>query len=719
MPVRRFVFSLVIALVVAATGLPGRASGPSFWVSATQADFLKGQSDGVSVDDLGRLAAGPALANVADLATPQVWSLAVTTDGTWYAGTGADGRVVRGRGAQTDVVLHAAEVNIHAIVAAPDGRVFAGSSPDGKVYVIERDGSSRVFFDPAERYIWALLLDRTGRLWVGTGNPAAVYRVDPDGKSTLVYKPAAAHVVSLALDRDGRVLLGTDSPGRVYRLDASDRPFALLETGSAEVHAMQVAADGSIYAVALSSSETSNALGDAAASTAPSSASSSASVSTSISAGAFSTPGSSSPSTPKKSVLYRIAADGSWDALWDTADTIYDVALAGDGTVIVSTGPDGRVYRVGPNHSAILLSTTDAKQLTHVVRSGDRYLLAAANPGRVLSLSATTSGAGTYISAVRDARSVAAWGTLRWEAIGAIAISTRSGNTDKPDESWSDWSGPYAHRDGDAIQSPAARYLQWKAVFSGGPSTGTTPLLTSVTIAYLPKNTRPTVTAITVQPPGVIFQRPYVSDDTAVAGLDDSVRRPGQVDAGPSMPGRRMYQKGLQTLQWKADDDDNDRLIYTLQYRREGDTDWHDLRAGLTDPVYVWDTTTVPDGRYVVKVLASDAPSNTTDRALIGDRESDAFDIDNTPPVITTTVDRTGGAIRVSVTVRDAQSVIDRVDYAMGGGTWAQIYPIDGVADSRTERYQIIVKSEAELEKLIVRASDVLQNVTSQPVVVR
>jgi hypothetical protein len=376
------------------------------------------------------------------------------------------------------------------------------------------------------------------------------------------------------------------------------------------------------------------------------------------------------------------------------------------------------VYRVRPNRSAVLLSTTDAKQITRVVRSGDRYLLAAANPGRVLSLSATTSGAGTYLSPVRDAKSSAIWGTLRWEATGAIGVYTRSGNTEKPDESWSDWSGPYAKRDGDAIQSPAARYLQWKASFTGSAS-GPAASLTSVTIAYLPKNTRPVVTSVTVQPPGVIFQRPFVSDDSAVAGLDDTVRRPGQVDAGPQIVGRRMFQKGLQTLQWKAEDEDSDRLAYSLQYRREGEIEWHELRASLSDAVFVWDTATVPDGRYVVKVLASDAPANTADRVLIGERESDAFDIDNTPPAITTQIDRTGGTIRVIVNVRDAQSVIDRVDYAIGGGAWTLLYPADGVADSRAERYEIVVKNEADLARMVVRASDVLLNVTSQPVVIR
>jgi hypothetical protein len=244
--------------------------------------------------------------------------------------------------------------------------------------------------------------------------------------------------------------------------------------------------------------------------------------------------------------------------------------------------------------------------------------------------------------------------------------------------------------------------------------------LTSVTVAYLPKNSRPTVSSITVHLPGVIFQKPYAGDDGAVAGLDDAVKRPVPADTAPPMPlGKRMFQKGWQTIGWKADDADGDRLTYALAYRREGESAWHDLRAGLSDPIFVWDTATVPDGRYVIKVTASDSASNTADRALTGERESDAFDIDNTPPVITVTIARESRGIVAHVRVRDAQSPIDKVEYAIGGGAWTLVYPVDGLADSREEQYEIVVKSEADLNQMVIRATDLMQNVLSQPAVMR
>ena len=102
--------------------------------------------------------------------------------------------------------------------------------------------------------------------------------------------------------------------------------------------------------------------------------------------------------------------------------------------------------------------------------------------------------------------------------------------------------------------------------------------------------------------------------------------------ANPPALGRRLYQKGLQAFVWKAEDGNDDRMQFDVSYRREGETAWRALQRGLWDPIFVWDTTSVPDGTYVVKIAVSDAPSNSPGNALTGELESASFDIDNTPP---------------------------------------------------------------------------------------
>ena len=697
-----------VAVVLLCAGALSRlgAAGPLFWTVATQADFLKGTPTGVSIDAAGRLLVAPLTSVVTDLSAPQAWSLLRADDGTWYAGTGGDGRVVRGRGQQVDTVLDVQPSGIHAI-ALLGGRIFAASSPDGSVHVIETDGSSRVFFDPAEPYIWALAPDRQGRLWVGAGNPAVVYRVNADGSSQVVYRPSARHVVSLAMDGTGRMFAGTDTPARLYRFGDGDRPFVVLEPGFTELRSIRPSTDGALFVSALTTGSEptpdSNVTG---------------SVTITVGGTTTSTSSTTTPATPpaRRSVVYRVSADGTWDALWETTDAVYDLALRNDGSLLVATGPEGRLYQVSTAAATwgavSLVNTADAKQITKLAMDGARTLAVTANPGRVVAIGSTAASAPSYVSPVRDAKTQAQWGSIRWEGAGTVTLQTRSGNTETPDDSWSSWTAPTPQASGQAITSPAARFLQWRATLTPGT---VAPVVTSVTVAYLARNLRPVVTEITVHPAGVVFQRPFSSEDGAIAGLDEAIadarRPPGGTDpaAGATTLGRRMFSRGLQTIGWKADDPDADRLQFSLHYRREGESTWRLLRDQLTDPLFVWDTTSVPDGRYLVRITASDASSNTPDRVMTGDRESGAIDVDNTPPVISATVTGT----RVAIRVTDAHSGVHRVDYSLGGQNWQALRPLDGLADSREEQFELTLPSAADAARLVIRASDVMQNVTS------
>jgi hypothetical protein len=326
---------------------------------------------------------------------------------------------------------------------------------------------------------------------------------------------------------------------------------------------------------------------------------------------------------------------------------------------------------------------------------------------------------------VRDAQMVASWGAISWRATtpsgGKVELYTRSGNTETPDDTWSAWSAAYSNADASAITSPKARYLQWRAVLTGK---GDGPILTSVTAAYLQRNLRPQVHAITVYPPGIVFQKPYTAGEPDLAGFEDqttperklvqAAQNQSQGGGSLSSLGRRTYQKGLQTLSWKADDENDDDLSYDVLYRREGDATWKMLRRNVTDEILVWDTTTVPNGTYFVRIVASDAPSNPAATALMGELDSQAFEIDNTPPVITVTnvrVDR--GRTTVSFEVRDDHSAIQRAEYSQNGTEWRGVFPVDGIADSKSERYEVTIDGELGDRGLTIRASDAMNNVST------
>ncbi|MGH9346173.1 MAG: hypothetical protein ACRD26_02795 [Vicinamibacterales bacterium] len=715
------------------------AAVPSFWQVATQADFLKGEVENLSIDGHGRLMLGPSSTPVYESNAPFLWTMIGAPDGAMYVGSGNEGQVYRidaaGKGA---VFFDAEELEVHAIAHVPGGGLYVGTSPDGKIYKVDATGAATVFFDPADKYIWSLAVDTAGTVFAATGDKGVVYKISPDGKGQPFYQTKATHAISLAFDREGRLLVGTESPGRVFRVDATGKAFVLLDSPFNEIHTLRVDRGGIVYAAALSGRPPVEERAPARSTPEPTPAPV-PSVSTeitaisiadvSVSATATAQPPRSAPGTAA-GALYRILPDGASDQVWESReDAPYDIGFEGDGSLLVATGNKGKIYRLsGDPLQATLITRAPAQQVTTVMRDRTGAMLyATANPGKVFRLAATRAERGTYDSEVRDAQTVATWGAIKWHAAmpsGArVEIFTRSGNTRTPDDTWSVWSAAYTNPEGSPITSPRARYLQWRAVLSAPK--GESPLLTSVTAAYLQRNLRPRVTSITIHPPGTVFQKPFSTGELEIAGYDGDLpdRRltaqagaPGPAGTGSPSPalGRRVYQKGLMTFVWRADDENNDELQFDVLYRREGETAWKALKRGLSDPILVWDTTSVPNGTYVLRVTASDSMANPPGHALTGHMDSAAFDIDNAPPTITVTgVRREGGRTVIAFEVRDEHSAVQKVEYSVDGDRWRPIYPKDGISDSRLEQFELVLDGEAGSRSVVIRATDALNNVSS------
>ena len=730
--IARIAFAL--AAVCAGVSL-AHAANPTFWQVSNEAEFAKGDVENLSIDSYGRLTLGPSAASIYEASAPFLWSMVNAPDGSMFVGSGNEGQVYRidssGKGS---VFFDGEELEVHALALVPGGGLYAGTSPNGKIYKIDAMGRSSVLFDPPDKYIWSLVVDKTGSVYAATGDKGIVYKITPDGTGAVFYQTRTTHAISLAFESDGHLLVGTESPGRLFRLDASGKPFVLLDSPYNEIHTLRLDSKGVIYAAAVSRAS------GGAPPTPPSSmpepatpATATVSVSTEITAIAVadvpppasgSTTGAERPNTgPSAGGVYRITPDGAWDLIWSSReDSPYDIAFDPDGAVLVATGNKGKIYRLaGDPLQPTLVTRAMAQQVTALLRdTNGRLVFTTSNPGKVFNLSQTRSDRGTYTSDVRDAQTIATWGAIRWQALAPtgsrVEVSTRSGNTRTPDETWSDWTPAYSSQEGSPMTSPRARYLQWRAVLIGGR--GEAPLLTSVTAAYLPRNIRPDVTSITINPPGTVFQRPFPTGDPEIAGFDgdlpDRRNAPQPGNQGSPNVGRRTYQKGLLTFIWRAQDDNRDELIYDVFYRREGDTAWKPLKRGLTDEIVVWDTSSVPNGRYVIRVVASDAPSNAPPTALTGAMESTTFDIDNTPPIITvTSVKREGNRQTIAFEVRDDSSAVQKAEYSLDGDRWQAIYPKDGIADSRVEQFELVLDGEPATHGVILRAFDALNNIAS------
>jgi hypothetical protein len=742
MPHLRLQSMAAVAAVVLAIS-PVAASTPKFFLADTQGEFLKGDVDSLSIDASGQLVLGPATDLVYETAAPFLWAIAAGTDGSLFVGTGNEGKVFKvdadGKGS---LFFDTPELEAHALAPAPDGGLYVGTSPDGKIYKVDRRGNGAVFCDLDNKYIWALAVDGKGNLYAGTGEKGIVYKITPDGKSSDFYHTKATHATALAFDRSGNLIVGTGSPGRVVKVEPDGKGFVLLDSPFQEIRSVRFDDKGMLYAAALSgrpsssnSSPTDITIDRQTPETprtpVPSVSAEITSMSiVDVSGGAGSTGSTHEDRRPLKGAVYRISPDGLWDQLWESRDdSPYDLAFDPRGAVIIGTGSKGKIYRLeGEPLRPALLTSAGAQQVTAFYKDArGRLLFATANPGKLFRLSTDRAARGTYESEPHDAEMVSTWGALSWHghvpAGSRIELFTRSGNTEVPDDTWSPWSSAYSVAAGSPIVSPKARYLQWRAVLTG-KSDG--PVLTSVTAAYLQRNIRPQVKSITVHPPGIVFQKPFTTGEPDLAGFDDQTTPDRKLanaamtaQSGGSSPslGRRTYQKGLQTLVWKADDDNDDDLLYDVLYRREGEAIWKMLRRGVVDPILVWDTTTVPNGTYFVRIVASDAPSNPVGTALTGELDSAAFDIDNTPPTIAVSGVRfERGHTTISFDVNDDHSPVQRVEFSQDGQRWRGVFPVDGIADSTHEHYELTIDGELTERGLSLRASDSMNNVATAQV---
>ncbi len=710
-------------------------------------DFLRGRMSGLSITRDGHLILGPKLETVFSSDQAQIWSVATASDGSLYLGTGNRGRLLRVDAAGNGTVVWTSDQpEIFAIAVDRAGVVYAGTSPDGKVYRIE-NGRATEYFAPGERYIWALAFAPDGSLYVATGQQGKIYRVTAAGKGDLFYETGQSHVTALAFDRDGRLLAGSEPNGILYRITgAPARGFVLYDANLPEIRSIVPAADGSVYAAALGGSlvKRTSAASSSSSSTPTVTAPATSITVTDAQAGLAIAPkpdptkattGTSPISAPatstevsgvERSALYKISPDNTVETLWTSKDeNIYDVVLDAGGTLTFLTDAQGRVYRLDPRpdrtHDALLVAQTNEADVTRLAVSARGLLVAAGNVGKMLRLDASASSAGWFESAVHDSGTVARWGHLAWVGSKGVVFKTRAGNSARPDATWSDWSDPITDPAKAMIASPNARFIQWRAEFAGAASAP--PELDSVTVAYLPQNSPPSLRSITVSAQAAPAGASKNAGASASSAFSITVTDTGDATTATGTSAQTLSRPAGQQIlvSWQADDPDGDKLSYSLWFRGEDEREWKLLRADITENTYLLDGDMLADGRYYFRVVASDRPSNPPQQARQVELIGPPVLIDNTPPVVTAgNARRNGTAVEIDVDAQDRGSALRRCEYSVDARPWVPVEAVDGVTDSAREQFLIHIDSLPSGEHLIViRAYDAAGNAGLTKVVVR
>ena len=709
-------------LWVAVSGLFLRAVVPQKWELQSKEDFLKGKLGGVSVSNEGVLALAPKEDRIASPTEEFYLSVLLTAEGVTYLGTGHSGKVYRiGKDGKAELYFQVPEMDVTCLVLDQKGILYAGTSPNGKVYKITDKLKGETFFDPAEKYIWDLAFMDSGKLWAAVGETGGIYEVSPQGEGRMIFKAAENHILCLRKG-GGAILAGSGGNGVVYRISPEGRASIVFETPYEEVRSLALDREGLIYAAA--SGAPSKSKKEDVPTVQPRSG---AAVSVTVSAvsvpslpGASGTeplPGLSFP--PKDSgAVYRISSDGVARMLWSSGDEMVYTLLwkADDRKVLFGTGPKGRIYSIDKDEKVSLLLQEDSEQVFELVPLDSRVYVLSNNPCYLGQLLTEQRLSGEYQSSVLDARTLASWGRIGWEGSvdpgASLQLQTRSGNTFEPNAAWSEWSPPYQKKE-EQVLSPKARFLQVRALFK--TQTGkVSPVISKLAVFYLQTNIAPAITRLELLGPNEVFLKLPEQEDVILGVEKNLAEQPAKKDElKVSFPAKKTERKGFQTMTWDASDENGDTLRYAISLRKEGEAEWRVIQDGWTESLYAFDTLSYPDGTYSVKITASDSPSNPVGLDLKSEKVGPPLVIDNSLPVIKNfTAVRNGAAIDVSFQAEDAFSTIEEVKWLVRPGEWRVVFPVDGIADSKSEAFKFSVKIPPGAENLItVRVKDSYGNV--------
>jgi hypothetical protein len=657
-----------------------RAVGTRTFELDTLDDLSGGDLKGTTVDSLGHVRAGFELGSLPVGDANSIWSVLAQPDGSVLLGTGNTGKIFRASGGQISPLAETSQLAVTSMVTGFNKAVFAATIPNGRIFRL--DGNKVTQFAELEGadHVWALAFDaKQNSLFAATGPQGKLFRIDASGKAQVYFDSDEPHLVSLALADDGTLYAGSSGKALLYRITGPGRASVLYDFPGEDVKGIALGPKGTLYAISNEYSDPPEVPKRAAAGQGQSG------------------PVSATRPKPGKGTLTRFDTDGRPEKLLRREDTHFvSLAVDGEGRPYVGTGVEGRVYSVDEAHTSTLVADTDERQIGAILFAGTKRYIASSDPPVLHEVRGMGGPEAVWTSKVLDAGVRAHFGRLMWRSTGPIEMSTRTGNTQVPDKTWSDWSAPLGAPG--KVTSPPARFSQVRARFTRDSGA----ILSQVVLPFVTDNLRAVVTSVDATP-----------KNTPPAAKDNAV---------PSSGGEIEKHSSVIKLTWKVDNPDGDALRYRLSYRLDGQTHYRDLTRPeelLTKTEYEWETASLPEGPYRVRVEATDETVNPPDRAFKHSLESPVIIVDNTPPVFRTL---TAQGRHIHGDAVDGVGPIARIDVAVDGrNEWRPFLPLDGVFDEPVEAFDLDVTSlvGAGSHLVAVRVFDQAGNFTVRDIEVK
>jgi outer membrane protein assembly factor BamB len=667
MPIRRTLLVLSLFLLTQ----PADAAKVKVWHQYQQSHYDKAKFKDAVVTSEGALRLSRQVKPFGGLEASNVWDLVEDKQGNLYVATGDEGKLykVTPEG-KTSVVYTSKDSHIFCLAATPEGTIYAGTGPSGKLLRVTPDGKVTTAADDLDSYVWSLAYDaETKSIYAGTGPKGKIYRLTPAGKTEIFYHTKQEHILCLAMGDKGTLYAGTDKGGLIYRINSAGKGFVLYHANQPEVRTLYVTPDA-VYA----------------GTSAPVARKGS---------GLFSGPkfDDTRPATaaPGENSLYRIAADGSVRELYRDKTMILRIGQ-NHGKLLVATGMQGQLFEVNEStKEKTEIARLDVGQIHCLLQRRDgSIVLGTGDPGKLYVLEDRFAPKGTVLSDVLDTKIQSKWGAMTWktDASGGttVSVAVRSGNVAEPDDTWSAWSAEQASADDAKAKAPLGRYLQYRVTLtSDNPKA--TPEFRQFALRYQTLNQAPEISSLEV----------------------------------PDLDTKDIENAKKLKIRWTASDPNDDELTYNLYCKKEGWKDWVLLEENFDKSTYDWDTTGIPSGMYQIKVIASDRKDNAAEDALTAERISNPVPVTHLPPGVTVkVVGFENGSAIVEASATDPFVRLTEASFAVDGKRWTNVFPVDGLFDSKTETFRFKTDVlRAGTHVLVLRVRNAAGNFGSGDVVIR
>jgi len=721
---RRIPFFIFLAVLFPGALVYGRTG---LWLTRSYQDYKSSERRGIALLTDGRLMLGRKLSLVADLNESFAWDIVPGPGGSIYVATGSNGRVFRvARDGKVTVVGQVPGTQALSLARSERGGLFVGTN-SGDIYRLVPGKEPRLYFSTGEDYVWSLVFDPRGNLLAATGVNGKIFTIDPTGRGKCLLDTRASNIMDLAVSGDGQVFAATEGKSLVMRIGAGPRAFTLYSSPLDEVHTLAFDDRGNLYAAAMSIGLTPS-LPRIPSVRRPKQGETGLK-------GQNSTQGEVRMSAPepqfryqptpppgvslgRKSEIYRISPAGMPQVVWSWQnDLVYSILYDGDGRLLAGTASEGKIFLVDPRGNTTEVADLDEKQVLSLLGSPEgTVFIGTGSRGKIYRMEKGHPETGVITSPVHDAGLTSTWGRLTWEGDippgTVVKFQTRVGNTEEPDETWTPWSKQSSLREF-PLKHPPARFVQWRATMESDDR-GSTPVIRSVCLAYRQENYQPRIRSLEVMVP-----EPFAGG----GGVNHKLGSRGKSSQGQNRRNSQAPFAGQEgyLIQWSADDPNGDQLVFDLQFRGLGERNWKLIEKDIEDQSYTWQTDGVPDGRYEVRLVASDRRENPPGVRLTDTRVSLPFTVDNTPPrVFGFSWEPLKGGGKVSCRVEDNFSPVYHAEYSVDAGDWVTVGSVDGVFDSRSERVEIVLSGlEPGEHTVVVKAVDALGNSGAGKTVIR